>query len=346
MLCATVMWRRILLVLTAGVAVGGVLAAAPPPAPAVAALQLTATPLPLDASDPARRDVGRLRYLGGIVLRSTNAAFGGLSGLAAGRDGWLLSVSDTGNWVAFRTVEAGGRLVGVTDGVIAPILDENGKAAAYKEAGDAEALTWDADGSAMVSFEQDHRILVYAAIDPARPASLRTSATRALRLAATGGWPRNGGGEALVALHDGSRLWFEEEGQGADGRSPVLRIAPDDSVATLRYPAPQGYKPTDAVELAPGLILVLNRRFTPVEGVSVVLTTATVASDMTVTEVARLAAPLSVDNFEGMALTRVGGRTFLYLVSDNNFLGLQRTLLLKFELPVATSPKRSIQARH
>ena len=345
MLCATVMWRRFLLVLTAGVAVGGVLAAAPLPAPAVAALPLTATPISLDTRDPARRDVGRLRYRGGVVLRSTNAAFGGLSGLAAGRDGWLLSVSDTGNWVAFRTVEARERLVGVTSGVIAPILDENGKPAPFKEAGDAEAVTWASGGTAMVSFEQDHRILTYAAIDPARPATLRAPATATLRLAATGGWPGNGGGEALAVLGDGGHLWFEEDGQDASGHSPVLRIARDGSVTTLRYAAPPGYKPTDAIELSPGVVLVLNRRFTPVEGVSAVLTTATIAPDMAVTEIARLAAPLSTDNFEGIALTRAGGRTFVYLVSDDNFLGLQRTLLLKFELLAATSPKRSIRAQ-
>ena len=54
--------------------------------------------------------------------------------------------------------------------------------------------------------------------------------------------------------------------------------------------------------------------------------------DTVVTEVARLAAPLSVDNFEGIAVRRDGTRDFVYLISDDNFLGLQRTLLLKFEL--------------
>lgn len=342
MLCAGVMIRQILVVLTAGIAVGGVLASAPPPAPVVAALPLTATPVPLNAEDPAQRDVGRLRYMGGVVLRSPVAGFGGLSGLAAGRDGWLMSVSDTGNWVAFRTVETRGRLVGVIGGIIAPILDAFGKPAAIKIHGDAEALTWAPDGSATVSFEFDHRIQVYAGIDPATPASFGARATRTLRYAATGGWPANGGGEALATLSDGGLLWFEEEGQDAGGRSPALRIAADGTVETLRYTAPTGYGATDAVELSPGELLVVNRRFTPGEGVSAVLTTATLAPDMAVVEVARLAAPLTVDNFEGLAVRHEGARTFVYLVSDDNFLGLQRTLLLKFELlsAAAEPPKR------
>jgi hypothetical protein len=332
MLCAAAMWPRILLILAAGVAVGGVLAAAPPQAPAVAPLPLTATPVPLDPRDPARRDVGRLRYMGGVALRSSDTAFGGLSGLAAGPGGWLLSVSDTGNWVAFRTVEARGRLVGVSDGIIAPILDENGKGAVTKSASDAEAVTWERDGSAAVSFEQGHRIQLYANIDPSRPATLRASATETLRFAATGGWPSNGGGEALATLSDGSRLWFQEDGQDRDGRSPALRIAADRTVTSLLYTPPEGYRPSDAVGLSPGLVLIVNRRFTPIEGISVILTTATLDREMVVTEVARLTSPLTVDNLEGLALTRVAGRTFVYLVSDDNFLGMQRTLLLKFEL--------------
>ena len=50
-------------------------------------------------------------------------------------------------------------------------------------------------------------------------------------------------------------------------------------------------------------------------------------------EIARLAAPLVHDNFEGIATRRDGqGRTLVYLISDDNFHILQRTLLLMFEL--------------
>jgi hypothetical protein len=48
--------------------------------------------------------------------------------------------------------------------------------------------------------------------------------------------------------------------------------------------------------------------------------------------VAELAPPVNVDNMEGLAVRRQSGRVFVYLVSDDNFSGLQRTLLMKFEL--------------
>ena len=41
----------------------------------------------------------------------------------------------------------------------------------------------------------------------------------------------------------------------------------------------------------------------------------------------------NIDNMEGLALRRgPNGETLLYMISDNNYSALQRTLLLMFEL--------------
>jgi hypothetical protein len=43
--------------------------------------------------------------------------------------------------------------------------------------------------------------------------------------------------------------------------------------------------------------------------------------------------PMAVDNFEGMSQrSDEEGRTFVYLLSDNNFKPSQRTLLLQLEI--------------
>ena len=42
-------------------------------------------------------------------------------------------------------------------------------------------------------------------------------------------------------------------------------------------------------------------------------------------------APLA-DNYEGAAVMRRDGRTFVWLVADNNFNAWQRSLLVEFEL--------------
>jgi hypothetical protein len=103
---------------------------------------------------------------------------------------------------------------------------------------------------------------------------------------------------------------------------------------TLRYRRPQGFRPTDAALLPDGRLLVLNRRFRLFEGWSARLVMAGLGPDGVIAtrEIAALAPPLTVDNMEAMSVTREGGRTILWLASDDNFSPLQRTLLLKFEL--------------
>ncbi len=323
-----VMTRAIISGVAAAVFAATVMAAEPAAFAAPEPLPLSATPIPLDPGDLARRTVGRLQYRGGLVLRSSNGRFGGVSGLRAGRDGWLIGITDTGAWVTFRPVLHGRHLAGVTGGIIAPILDVAGRGPRAKGDVDAEGLEYDpATGTAWVSLEQNHRWLVFQNLDVTRPGP----AAAVHYDPATAAWPANGGGEALVGIAGGDHLIFEEEGQDANGASDVLRLS-GKGTRVLRYTPPEGYKPTDAVELSPGVLLVLNRRYTVTSGVSAVLTLVPVADAMRGEEIARLAPPLNVDNMEGLALVREGGRTFIYMVSDDNFNALQRTLLLRFEL--------------
>jgi hypothetical protein len=50
-------------------------------------------------------------------------------------------------------------------------------------------------------------------------------------------------------------------------------------------------------------------------------------------ELIKLEYPLQVDNFEGVAVQEDPRRgTIIYIVSDNNYHPLQRTLLLQFRL--------------
>ena len=50
-------------------------------------------------------------------------------------------------------------------------------------------------------------------------------------------------------------------------------------------------------------------------------------------EIARFGSAPTVDNFEGLAVRRdERGRLLVYMISDDNFNGFQRTLLMQFEL--------------
>ena len=56
---------------------------------------------------------------------------------------------------------------------------------------------------------------------------------------------------------------------------------------------------------------------------------------------AALAAPLLVDNMEALAVTQQDGRLIVWMLSDNNFSAMQRSLLLKFAL---TLPNKKPEA--
>ena len=298
--------------------------------PGLRPVSVTATAVPLDAEDPARDTVGRLKYLGGIELKSRDARFGGLSALRSTGAGQLLSVTDGGHWIALDLVEQGDRLVGLRSAMIDIVRGPKREPLKGKAHVDAEALEVGSEG-ASVAFERDHRIWHYRALDaPARAEAFPDQRW----LAAL---PLNGGIEAMAKVGEG---WlYIAETTLAGGRHEGVLLNPaglNRNYARIAVDVPAPYNPTDAHALGPDKVLILARRFSPLSGVGAALLLAPVdlrAMTLGKSEVlAQLAPPLTVDNMEGLAVVRDGSRTFVYLVSDDNFSPLQRTLILKFEL--------------
>ena len=282
----------------------------------------------LDAGDPARRQVGVLTFLGGVSLTSRDPAFGGFSSLSVVGDHFT-SLSDYGDIVQFRMNGA----FEVSDPQFCDLPAGPGTGWQKRER-DSESLAVDpVSGAIWVGFERANQIWRYGprftlpTAQAAPPAMAR--------------WEKNGGAESLVRLHDGRFLVIAE----TDRRDRPVRDLllfpgdptrhPDALVAS--YQPPDGYDPSDAVELPDGRVLVLNRRFALPFSWSAVLTMidprgAKAGLTLVGREVARFAAPLTVDNFEGLAVTREGGATILWMVSDDNQSFLQRTLLMKFRI--------------
>ena len=310
--------------------------------PAPEAVAITTTPLPLDRDDPARTKLGKLRFLGAVQLRATDPLFGGVSGLRAGRDGRFLAVTDTGNWFAFSTIERDGRLVGVRDAWLLPILQADGKPVASKPEGDAEALEWDpASGAATVVYEQDHRLAHISGLDAADPKSLSRPPDSIERLTVMAGWPANGGGEAVAVLPGGARLLIAETARGPQ-RTRTALLSENGKTRVIEIEGVDEHQPTDAIALDATRVLILHRRFTVTRGQGAALSLVDLSpvlggkgAEGTVLKAETLAQwepPLTLDNMEGLAVRREGGRTFLYIVSDDNLNPLQRTVLMKFEL--------------
>lgn len=283
---------------------------------------------------------GRLRFRGGLVLRSQDPAFGGFSGLEISPDGQkLLAVSDAGAWLKARLNYRGRRPSGIVSARIGPILALGNKRLRRSRDRDAEAvrlLRGDLEsGVVLVGFEDNHRIGFFKLAagqvrSPKRylrpPVRLRENkgieATGVVRAG-----PYKG---AIVAFAERSldrnghhRGWFWHRGK----------------VHALALTNVKGFDVTDIAGAPDGGLYVLERRFRWTEGVKMrirriaprrIKPGAVLSGDIL------LAADLGseIDNMEGLAVHRdKAKKTVLTVISDNNFNNfLQRTILLQFEV--------------
>lgn len=279
---------------------------------------------------PRSIGTGELVLTGGWQLQSQNSSFGGFSALQAVGNGRLLALSDAAVLAGFTLTK--GRIT--RDSFIAPLPVRKGERS-VKSDQDSESLTFDSSsGRYWVGYEQLHRIRRFA------PAFARAQATGTPK--AMQDWPDNGGAEAMVRREDGSFLVFSESRSVRPGVTAGLLFSgdPTDASTTVRnfaYKPPKGFRVTDIASLPDGRFITLHRRFDYVRGVMAkvgIIEPGQIAPGKLVVPriIATLEPPLPVDNMEGVAVERQGGRTIVWMISDDNYFKLQRTLLLRFEL--------------
>ena len=291
--------------------------------------RVTVRPVPLDPHDPARRHLGALVYRGGVELIGRDPAFGGYSALAVrGRRFTLLS--DDANILRF-TMARDRTIHDVRFGQL-PTGPDTGW---NKRERDSESMTIDpATGTVWVGFEQFNQIWRYA------PGLARAEA--GVAPAAMARWRSNGGIEAMARLADGRFVAISESIPYGESMQEGLvwsgdPVAVPEPAFRFAYRPTPGFRPVDMVELPDRRLLVLERRFAlPFRWSNrlVVIDRAALTAGNVVQgrEIARLEAPMIHDNIEGVAVTRQGDGITLWLVSDDNRLPMQRTLLLNFDL--------------
>lgn len=303
------------------------------PAPSTFAepIDIKATAVSLYTDERREDRLGVLKYAGGLDLRTSDARFGGWSALWVSDNGdRLIAISDKGEWLtASLTYDEFGMLAGLERADIVPIADSSGRPLETKRRKDAESLVPDGPDAMLVSFEHDHRIVRYS-VSPWPPGPAQPVAgPRDLKNS-----PNNRGIESLARLPDG-RVFALTEAFRLPGERVMGWIGDDQGWITFGYPAHEFFRPTGAAMMG-NQLLILERGFSLLRGVGVRLMMLDPnhlppGNHRQVTEVARLISPVRVDNFEGLA-TRKGddGQWRVYLLSDDNFNPLQRTLLLMF----------------
>ena len=305
-------------------------------------LVVRGAPIPLYSNAPNERRAGSLLYRGGLLLSSSDRRFGGWSDLAISADGrGILAISDEAHWLHAKLAYAeSGDLASMSDARIAPMLDSAGKPMRGKE-GDAEGLALeranDLNGPVVVSFERDVRVWRYdlAGGFSARPLPIRIGDwTKALRA--------NAQLEALTLIKPETLLVLAESRiAGEDIRAAFETYPGQASANTRRFSVATNdpFLVTGVANAPEGGILILERRYSLLGGVGMEVRRIGAGELKAGARVqGEVLASLSfqdanIDNMEGIAVGRgAKGETLLYLISDDNFSPLQRTLLLMFEL--------------
>ena len=307
-------------------------------------IAITAQRIPLSSQDPKERNVGHLLYRGGLVLTSTDKRFGGWSGLRISDDGQhLLSQSDESHLLkADLSYDKHGNLAGIANGQLADLEDLDGKPMTGKQ-GDAEGLALltpqGINGPIAISFERDNRVWEYdisKSLDVKPTPVAMPDAIKSLQF--------NLGLESLVLFRPDTLLGIAETPQDANGDHPAWLVsAPGQTAAVtgalgVKFDTP--YEISDAALSPDGKYLYLLERhfYDMVRGIVIAVRRVDAAdvkpgARLDGEEIANFTLKENIDNMEGISLrTGAHGETLLYLISDDNYNPIQRTLLLMFEV--------------
>lgn len=274
---------------------------------------------------------GPLRFVRGWRLTSPNSHFGGFSALARKEPGRFLLIGDNG-YATWLTLPAGAGVTAATAVRIRPLPTPDG-APRRKSLVDAEAMVFDAEADRLwIALEGINQVWRLDA------ALTRIESSRKLPEPR---WPANRGPEAMARLADGRTIILSEDADDDPRGREALIFTGDPAVpgkppVRFFYDARGKGLVSDAAALPDGRILLVHRRlgFDPVfTTILAILDPADISRDAVVHSrtIGRVARPLA-DNFEGATVAVEDGRTYLWLVSDDNFNGWQRSLLLQFEL--------------
>jgi len=282
-------------------------------------VKVTAIPIDVERDNPARKEFDKLIYRGGLNLFANSSFFGGYSAIALDPSGtFLLAISDSGTWLRAKLDYDGRTLKGLSGVTLGPLLGRDSKPLLDDQERDSEGMTL---------IEGDR-------FGPPIGSVPLPSSTKRMS--------RNSGLEAIVLMHGGrlkgTLVAFAESLTDKNGNLQgwLLGGSKPGSIAVKRI---GGFDITDAAELPDGGLILLERRFRYSEGVKMRLRRVA-ASEIKPGAVIQgevlleATDALNIDNMEAVAVhRRVSGETVITIMSDDNFSGLQRTLIMQFALP-------------
>jgi len=262
-----------------------------------------------------------VRYAGGVtVLAGADSPLHSLSDLKLTGGGGFVTVSDVGDLArGSLMLDRRGRLIGLDGLRVRRLTLTDGSLISQKAEGDAEGLAVTSNGDLLVSFERDHRIWNYGPLTALRsPQAVRRPDFP---------FAENDGMEGLAASGEGWRVAGESGGVWDCVPARCTVVTPPPATPLLEG----DYRITGMDRDPAGGWFVVQRSWrAPID---VRARVRRMAQDGTLGPVLiELKLPGTTDNFEGIAAERRGDRTRLYILSDDNFNAVQRTMMLAFDV--------------
>lgn len=250
--------------------------------------------------------------------------FGGFSGLWIAPDGSrMIALSDRGTLVSTRIDRADGRIVAIRDVRPVRMRASSGKPL-LNELTDGEGLAITPDGTIHVSYEQVHRVARYET--PGGAAQILP------RPAAFDAFDDNRGLEALASDDQGRLYALPEDWLTPEGAIPVFRWDGQAWTTPFTLPKRGGFLPVGA-DFGPDGRFYLLERDLGMTGFRNRLRSWDLTGDTPRDEITLIDVAGVHDNLEGVSVWRdSSGRLRATMISDDNFLPLQRTEIVEYML--------------
>ncbi|MEP5731496.1 MAG: esterase-like activity of phytase family protein [Sulfitobacter sp.] len=250
--------------------------------------------------------------------------FGGFSAFEMAPDGAsAILITDRGKLITAQIKREQGHISGLNVTSVKTLLDTNGKP--FKDrVHDAEGIAIGPHGTAFLSFEFDHRITSL---------NLKNAETRPLPNHPNfANFPVNKGLEALAVDPKGTLYAFSENATSDSVTTPLYRYADDRWDITQHVSLHPPFVPVGADIDDQSRLFLLERAVTPLGFRSRIrifdLTTNPLISRTLLTT-----DPAEFDNLESISIWQdPSGRAHLTVISDDNFLPIQRSQIVEFIL--------------
>lgn len=266
------------------------------------------------------------KRLGRFNWRYNADWFGGFSAIHLSDGGrHMYALSDRSVLVSARIERDADGISGITVQNHWPLLSSSGKKLSGR-AGDSEGLAVTPDGSLYISFEGVHRVAYYA-----EPDQMARVLPRPREFEHLDG---NGSFEGLAIDGKGHLYTLTEKTRTRQGTIPVYRW--DGVVWSMPFTLPErgGFQPVAADFGPDGRFYVLERKVDLIGFRSRLRRWAIRGDSPSAEEVLIDSGTGAHDNLEGLCVWRdANARLRATMISDDNFLALQRTELVEYLLP-------------